>query len=462
MDTNDDDERDAMRWSSHRSQLADAERLQSSLDSSFGPADVLCGRGKISFNHVGNKRFRELISRSMERYMGAETRFEKSLVVQSVIEEIQQSGGRFLKKDISAGKWVEVSAHHTNEKVGHALRDAANSYELKKKRDVESAAASTQIPRDALSSVTGIVSHTMPLHRTSQERKSLENVAVGQRNLSGSEQAGQNETFPTESKAESARLVGIHHVRTPVIPPASTQFTPQFSSNTIMDMSSALSQNFEQQEFLRSRERDLISLSQQQMQESIQHQMQQREIISRRSGFPVLPNDEHNLAPYLYNREEAYPSAFIHGNTGVPPSLPQPPYQQYAPQYQNIAAGTGFSFPFQPIGGSEAHFQTQETIALHDLNRQGMNYQQRLIGDAVQHEASLRRYSSDVAVTQSSLMDQQVQQRQSQPSQSFQLPSNRLEDSNDHFLSAINEVLGPQGNDNDDTQTTHGELDDPV
>jgi hypothetical protein len=170
MNTNDDNERDAKRGSSPRPG-ADDERLQSTLDSSFGPTDVLCGRGKISFNHVGNKRFRELINSSMDRYMGAETRFEKSLVVHSIIEEIHQSGGRFLKKDATAGKWVEVSAHHTNEKVGHALRDAANSYELKKNRDIESAGASTKTQSDQRSSVTGIASHTMPLPRTSINAK---------------------------------------------------------------------------------------------------------------------------------------------------------------------------------------------------------------------------------------------------------------------------------------------------
>jgi hypothetical protein len=230
-----------------------------------------------------------------------------------------------------------------------------------------------------------------------------------------------------------------------------------------MGAPSAFPQNYGQQALLRSLQQDLIFPSQQQIHGTIQHQIQQGETSSRSSGFPLLPNEERQHAPILYNREDTYPSSLIHSNTGVPPSLPHPPYQHRASQYQNIAAGTGYSFPFLPIGGPDAQFQMNESIALHDLNRQGMNYQQRLRDDVLQQEASFRRFSSNVAATGtgSSPVYQQIQQQQPQPSQSFQLLGNRLEDS-DHFLSAINEVLGPPGNENDDSHASREELDDPV
>jgi hypothetical protein len=95
-------------------------------------ADVLCGRGKTSFNHgtyciaksacslrnwmlmvvivclptAGNKRFRDLITMSIPDYDMAETRLEKSLVVHSIVEGIRSAGGRFLKVDQAPGRWL--------------------------------------------------------------------------------------------------------------------------------------------------------------------------------------------------------------------------------------------------------------------------------------------------------------------------------------------------------------------
>jgi len=85
--------------------------------------DILLGRGKTSFNHVGNRRFRVFIDIHLQRYMDAQSRMEKTLVVNSVVEAIQDGGGRFLKQDTKTKKWHKVSAKMAREKVGHALRD---------------------------------------------------------------------------------------------------------------------------------------------------------------------------------------------------------------------------------------------------------------------------------------------------------------------------------------------------
>jgi len=85
--------------------------------------DILLGRGKTSFNHVGNRRFRVFIEIHLQRYMDAQSRMEKTLVVNSVVEAIQDGGGRFLKQDTKTKKWHKVSAKMAREKVGHALRD---------------------------------------------------------------------------------------------------------------------------------------------------------------------------------------------------------------------------------------------------------------------------------------------------------------------------------------------------
>lgn len=85
--------------------------------------DILLGRGKTSFNHVGNRRFRVFIDINLQRYMDAQSRMEKTLVVNSVVEAIQDGGGRFLKQDSKTKKWYKVNAKTAREKVGHALRD---------------------------------------------------------------------------------------------------------------------------------------------------------------------------------------------------------------------------------------------------------------------------------------------------------------------------------------------------
>ncbi|GKY94919.1 hypothetical protein MPSEU_000456800 [Mayamaea pseudoterrestris] len=115
-----------------------SEKIETTLCQSLGPdvrrSDVLCGRGKTSFNHSGNKWFRDAVSGSMDDYLRAENRFEKSLVVHNIMDRVKKEGGRFLKKDHHINKWVELSEPQAKEKVGHAVRDAVNALEGRKKK----------------------------------------------------------------------------------------------------------------------------------------------------------------------------------------------------------------------------------------------------------------------------------------------------------------------------------------
>lgn len=82
----------------------------------------------FSLDSAGNKRFRATVTASLEAFMRADTRFEKSQVIQSIVQTIQHSGGRFLKRD-AKGHWFELTNQQAKEKVGHAVRDAVNSIE---------------------------------------------------------------------------------------------------------------------------------------------------------------------------------------------------------------------------------------------------------------------------------------------------------------------------------------------
>jgi hypothetical protein len=93
--------------------------------SGIGSYDVLCGRHKLAFNNIGNRRFRITVSLSLERYLTSPRRQDKTLVVFSIVKLIKDNGGRFLKwkKD----RWIDLEEKQAREKVGHALRDMASA-----------------------------------------------------------------------------------------------------------------------------------------------------------------------------------------------------------------------------------------------------------------------------------------------------------------------------------------------
>jgi hypothetical protein len=96
--------------------------------SGIGSYDVLCGRHKLAFNNIGNRRLRVTVSLSLERYLANPSRQDKTLVIISIVRLIEEIGGRFLKwkKD----RWIELGEKQAREKVGHALRDMASARDL--------------------------------------------------------------------------------------------------------------------------------------------------------------------------------------------------------------------------------------------------------------------------------------------------------------------------------------------
>jgi hypothetical protein len=89
----------------------------------FQPCDysVVCGRGKDTFNHGGNKRFRILASMFIEEYSQADSKVAKSAIVSKILGVIRQAGGVFCKYE--SGAWFDVGEHCAREKVSALLRD---------------------------------------------------------------------------------------------------------------------------------------------------------------------------------------------------------------------------------------------------------------------------------------------------------------------------------------------------
>lgn len=75
-----------------------------------GEDDVYCGRGSECFNHEGNQRFRSLVSTKLDEYSNAFSKYEKSRIIDIVINTIRQRSpnGGFVKKDYTTGRYHEV------------------------------------------------------------------------------------------------------------------------------------------------------------------------------------------------------------------------------------------------------------------------------------------------------------------------------------------------------------------
>lgn len=89
--------------------------------------DVICGRGKATQDHPGNKRYREIIKENLKEYMNAKTKMDKSLVVSKVVDQIHEDGGNFVKKNAKTKKWGVVDEDFAREKTAHTIRDTIRS-----------------------------------------------------------------------------------------------------------------------------------------------------------------------------------------------------------------------------------------------------------------------------------------------------------------------------------------------
>lgn len=108
--------------------------------------DVIWGRGKISHEHVGNRRFCVILNLNQEKYNKCTTKYNKTRITESIVSTIRGCGGRFLKIDSSTGKWFDVGDRYARDKISHALRNpkvkSAGEKNKGKKREKKEAGTS--------------------------------------------------------------------------------------------------------------------------------------------------------------------------------------------------------------------------------------------------------------------------------------------------------------------------------
>ena len=75
-----------------------------------GEHDVICGRGRKAFSHVGNERFRKLVESRLAEYSSASAKLEKSYILSDIVCEVRRRSptGGFVKRDTTTGHWYEV------------------------------------------------------------------------------------------------------------------------------------------------------------------------------------------------------------------------------------------------------------------------------------------------------------------------------------------------------------------
>ena len=91
----------------------------------FTPSDldVICARGKLIYDHEGNRRFRELVKHHLPTYSECVTKMQKTRLVSHIIETVRRRSpeGGFVKN--VKGQWYEVGDRRAKEKTGQTMRD---------------------------------------------------------------------------------------------------------------------------------------------------------------------------------------------------------------------------------------------------------------------------------------------------------------------------------------------------
>mmetsp|Transcript_12229 Transcript_12229/g.28338 ORF Transcript_12229/g.28338 Transcript_12229/m.28338 type:complete len:189 (+) Transcript_12229:3-569(+) len=91
-----------------------------------GDHDVICGRGKVAFQHPGNRRLRTIIKKHLEPYSQATSRMEKTMLVSEIMEAVR-SQGYFVSKNPKSGLFERANERLAREKIGQLLRDALHA-----------------------------------------------------------------------------------------------------------------------------------------------------------------------------------------------------------------------------------------------------------------------------------------------------------------------------------------------
>jgi len=107
-----------LKWCKELEERAEKLTFTASPVSAYNEKDVLFGHRR---NHTGNALVKKLVELQQEIY-DVVPKTRKVSLAREIVEQIQKSGGRFLRRD-DEGCWVEVSNGKARDKVAHTFRN---------------------------------------------------------------------------------------------------------------------------------------------------------------------------------------------------------------------------------------------------------------------------------------------------------------------------------------------------
>jgi hypothetical protein len=135
-----------------------------------------------------------LIDKNAHDYIKVTSKYEKTKVIVAVIETIRCEGpGGFVKKDFYSGRWYKIGDEKARDKVGHAIRKAAEELE-KKSRSRTPKGKAKNAPKKAKKDVSSGGAREAP--RSAQSSTADNNQQAGRQST---QPAPLNSAFPTLS-----------------------------------------------------------------------------------------------------------------------------------------------------------------------------------------------------------------------------------------------------------------------
>jgi len=361
-----------------------------------------------SLSTGGNKRFREAVSSSLHKYMAAESRFEKSLVVHGIVGVVERAGGRFLKKDHKTGTWYELSRQQSKEKVGHAIRDAVNSYETRAKKK-------QQKHHERMSAETGYAAMPSSMERMSEGGGSHEKRTG----------VGVFDTDYSEGSRKRRRTASPPSMQQHPLPPSGVVGAGGLKQSPIAPppIDTGLASHLPD------------SLSQSPIAQNPQQQQQPRFDYSGANAIlGMVASLPSTLQPSPINDQQRRAT-----------TLDTEHHQRSDSQSIHLSASTGLHSPASGYG--EEHKQQRDlpsTLPLpHHINTSGASGGISSQPQYLHPYAHLLHHPDPQLDPLDPVARMQLMQMQQQRDQYFLDHPETRGDDNDHFLEAINAVLGP-------------------
>ena len=216
---------------------------------SANPTDIICGRGFHIVNHRGNLNLHLMANTYREEYMISQ-RVDKRRITKLVLDELKNTGARFIRKVVSNGEgadeWEEVEDEAAFKKVSHALRlrtknesnreDGPMAVAKAARRKVVASIAQSDQPKPRDSPTLSKASDIVVVHgdsntSISSSRRPTSSTAASIPPIEPNAESGTGATSYQLSNGQPTGQQGVASELAPFIPSLSTEQRLQHEAN---------------------------------------------------------------------------------------------------------------------------------------------------------------------------------------------------------------------------------------